>query len=149
MDGKCGISESSEPKAESVLMQRLVLLDPQEAKDEEDHKERVAALKRFSPRDASVVYGVCVDKVGALEVAPVEAVPVKSGPTLADCQALLDGLKAKSAEREAENAAAAKVEMERQLARRVQRELERREKASEKVVELHPVGVSRSRGVGS
>ena len=129
-------------KAGSVALQRLVLLDPEEATSKEDRLVREAALRKLNPRDMLTTYGIAVDKVGVLEASPAEPVKVEHEFTLEDASAFLNDLRAKSAEGQE----ADKAKMDRAIAEGVQRALEEREDAAAKVVELPGVRVANAQG---
>ena len=48
--------------ARNIVVQRLRMMDPSQAKNEEDRAERIELLKKVNVRDLSVTYGVMTDK---------------------------------------------------------------------------------------
>ena len=118
-------------KAESVALQKLRLLDPEESSDAADRAEREETLKKLNPRDVLVTYGVACDKSRQLEVPPAVVADHSKVPSLETIRSALEEARAVVAARKEDEERAKETEIETRVAERL-REIE----GAENVIEI-------------
>ena len=118
-------------KAESVALQKLRLLDPEEAVDKADRAEREETLKKLNPRDVLVTYGVACDKSRQLEPAPMVVADYSNVPSLDRVREVLAQVRADAAARREDEERAKESEIDKRVSERL-REIE----GAENVIEI-------------
>ena len=116
-------AESAE-LARSIAVQRMRMMDPASAENEEEREQRTELLKKTNVRDLSVTYGVLTDKAEKLSDHPEMVAEVTKGPSLDLARKALDEARALTGAR-------SEAEIEKRVAERL-REIE----GAENVIEI-------------